>query len=128
MGGTVTLISETANAKDIDVTLSCPTTITPNATLNLGLTLENESSDPVTIAKSAIAFQVSNLSIIGPSVVPLSLTLAAGGAPGDTAAIPAYFSTTIRRLKSGTFLGVGVAVMKSDNTPMAEGHCIIEVL
>lgn len=125
---TLMLIPGTANATDVDVTLTCPTTITPGATLNLGLTLENGSAGSVTIAKSAIAFHVGNMSIIGPSVAPLSLTLAAEGDPGDTATIPNYFSTVFRRASKGTFLGVGVAVMEGDNTPIGQGHCIIEVL
>lgn len=130
MIGTValTLVPAIVNAEDVDVELSCPTTITPGATLNIGLTLENEASAPMTIAKSAVAFHVGNMSIIGPSVIPLSLTLAAEGTLGDTATIPNYLSTQVRRLSRGTFLGVGVAVMESDNTPIGKGWCIIEVL
>lgn len=123
----LTLVPAIAHAEDVDVELFCPTTIAPGARLNLGLTLENGSSDPVTIAKSAVAFHMGNMNIIGPSVIPLSLTLAAEGTSGDTATIPNYLSTQVRQLSRGTFLGVGVAVMESDNTPIGKGHCIIEV-
>jgi hypothetical protein len=123
MAGTLTLIPVTAYARDIKVTVSCPETITPGAILNLGLTLQNTSSDPVTIAKSAVAGHLGNLAVVGPFVVPLARTLN----PDETVTIPDYVSTPFPQAAQGTFSSVGVAVMNSANKLISEGWCNIEV-
>lgn len=141
---TLMLIPGTAHAgRELDIDLLCPTTIIPGATLTLGLTLEKESDEPfsTTFTKTALAFHVGNMSIIGPTAVPIAVTLTdvtpavtpCGGLDPDCiywddASIPTYFSTVPRKLTRGTFIGVGVAVMDSTNNPLTEDHCIIEVL
>ena len=125
--GALTLIPATAHAgDDIKVTVSCPATITPAAAmLNLGLTLQNISSPPVsvTIAKSAVAAHLGNLDVIGPFVIPLARTLS----PGQTISIPNYLSVPFPTAPRGTFSSVGVAVMNSANEPISGGGCIIEI-
>jgi len=121
---TLTLIPTTAHAKDIKVTVFCPTTITPGQVVNLSLMLQNTSSASVTIAKSTIAAHLANLDIVGPFVIPLSLTLL----PGETRSIPDYLSTPFPPAPQGTFSSLGVAVINSVNKPISGGWCNIEIL
>jgi hypothetical protein len=124
--GALTLIPVTAPADDsIKVTVSCPATITPGAMLNLGLTLFNHSSPPVsvTIAKSAVAAHLGNLDVIGPFVIPLARTLA----PGETVTIPNYLTVPFPTAPRGTFSSLGVSVMNSANEPIGGSGCIIEI-
>lgn len=125
VAGSLTLIPEAASHDPVKVTLSCPATISPTGGLNLGLTLKNISSPPVsvTIAKSAVVAHLGNLDVIGPFVIPLARTLS----PGQTISIPDYLSVPFPTAPRGTFSSLGVAVMNSANEPISGGGCIIEV-
>jgi len=110
----------------IEVTLTCPTTITPGGMLNVSLTLRNKSLVvPVTIAKSAVAAHLGNLDIVGPFVIPLARTLA----PGETVTIPNYLSVPFPNAPRGIIASLGLTVM--DNTIGGDhtsgGGCAIEV-
>lgn len=136
------LIPATAYA-GLDVTLICPATIVSGARLNLGLTLHKVSGDQfsTTFTKTALAIHVGDLRIIGPSAIPISVTLAdavpdptpCGGSGEssctywDTETITNYVSTVLPRLQRGTFISVGVAVMDGSNKPIEDDWCNIEV-
>jgi hypothetical protein len=120
---TLTLVPVAAYARAIKVTLSCPQTITPGDTIQLGLTLENTSSNSKAIAKSAVAVHLGHLSVVGPFSIPLALTLL----PGETKSIPNYIVVPFPPAPSLTFTSVGVALLDSTNKPIAEGWCNIEI-
>lgn len=141
---TLTLVPATAQA-GTDIDLLCPTTIVPGAKLNLGLGLKKESgaSFATHFTKTALAIHVGNMSIIGPSVVPINVTLT-DSEPVDTCpdsdpstscpyyfatqTITNYFSTSMGRATRGTIISVGVAILDSSNKPTAKDWCNIEVL
>jgi hypothetical protein len=119
----LTLIPMAAHARAIKVTLSCPQTVTPGDIIQLGLTLENTSSNSKAIAKSAIAAHLGHMTIIGPYSIPLSLTLS----PNETVSIPNYLVVPFPSAPSTTFSSLGVSLLDSANKPIAEGWCNIEI-
>ncbi len=149
-----------AAAGGLTVEPQCPSSISPGAPLKVELVLTN-TTQTVTrtfqgqsfstsqgktfnIAKTGLIAHLGNLNVLGPFVIPLSLTLdplppitidlsnpsSLPLTPTEpkpfttTGYLNVAFPTTAAR---GTFTHIGISVLDQDNKTLGSGGCVIEV-
>lgn len=112
---------KTAYANIVDVTLECPTTITPGGTLNIKLNLASFAD--TTIAKSGLIIHLGNLDVRGPYVIPISVKL------NPFERITTEYLTTKfpADAPKGIFSNIGVGVYSANNRRLGQNYCLIEV-
>ena len=117
---------EGAREDAVKVTVGCPTALPASGgTLTVGLTLVNATAQPQIIARSGLGVHVGGLDVLGPFVVPLSVTLV----PFQTQAVPSYLSSpyTSGAAHPGTFITVAVMVLDGTNKVLGSGYCLIQM-
>lgn len=110
-----------AHANIVDVTLECPTSISPGGTLNIKLNLVSYAD--TTIAKSGLIIHLGNLDVRGPYVIPISVKLN----PFEhvtTEYLTTKFPTDAPK---GIFSNIGVGVYGANNKRLGQNYCLIEV-
>jgi hypothetical protein len=123
----VAVMPATSQAGDpLGVDLACPTTMpSSGGTLTITLTLRNRTSTAKTVAKSALGVHLANSNILGPFIVPFSITLA----PRANQVVP-YVSTAFPAgtAPAGTLTSIGVTLLDNANKHLGGNFCRVQIL
>ena len=118
--------SATAGSNDLEITVSCPSTVSVGGTVVIGLEARNVGYAPVQVSKSAVVAAYPGAQILGPYTRPLSESIS----PGETISIPNYATYNLpQNIPAGTLIGHGVCLFGMDfNNLLGCGSAITEVI
>jgi len=121
--GTIFFVAnmKAAYANIVDVTLECPTSISPGSTLNIKLDLMSYTE--TTIAKSGLIIHLGNLDVRGPYVIPISVKLN----PYEHVTTDYLTTNFPSDAPKGIFSNIGVGVFDANNKRIGQNYCLVEV-
>jgi hypothetical protein len=126
MGMLLSIPGSARAAESVSVEMACPLTLpSSGGPLTITLTLRNRTSVAKTVVASALAVHLANLNVLGPFVVPVSVTLP----PHGTQVVP-YVSTNFPGglAAPGILASIGVGLLDGANSPLGGNFCLVRIL